>query len=260
MNWLLAWPPVGLRTGRVWQRNLDVWRSYYKASLVGTLGEPLLFLLALGLGLGRFIPQIEGMSYLQFIAPGLVASAAMYSACFECTFGSFTRMVTQKTYQAIVVTPVSMEEVAAGDILWGATKAGFSGLAIILILGLFGLLRSPWVFLLPLLVGLVGLTFASFSTFMTSLAYSYEFFAYYFTLFISPMFLFSGIFFPLNSLPYWAGKIAWLFPLTHAVNISRSLALGRLHTTLIYDLAWLLAFSAIFFILAVNNVKRRLIK
>jgi lipooligosaccharide transport system permease protein len=260
MKELLTWPAVGWRAGRVWHRNVDVWRSYYKASLVGTLGEPLLFLVALGLGLGRFIPEMEGIPYLQFIAPGLVVSAAMYSSCFECTFGSFTRMVTQKTYQAIVVTPVNMEEVTAGDILWGATKGGISGLAIIFILGLFGLLRSPLVVMLPFLALLVGFSLASFSMFMTSLAYSYEFFSYYFTLFISPMFLFSGIFFPISSLPASAVKIALLFPLTHAASISRSLSLGRIHSGLLLDAAWLVIFSGIFFTLAVNNTKRRLIK
>lgn len=260
MKAIMSWPAVGWRAGRVWHRNFDVWRSYYKASLVGTLGEPLLFLVALGLGLGRFIPEMEGVPYLQFIAPGLVVSAAMYSSCFECTFGSFTRMVTQQTYQAIVVTPVNMEEVTAGDILWGATKGGLSGVAIIFILGIFGLLGSPWVAVLPVLAVLVGFALASFSMFMTSLAYSYEFFSYYFTLFISPMFLFSGIFFPISSLPAWAGKIAWLFPLSHAVTISRSLSLGRIHAGLLIDAAWLVVFGAIFFTLAVNNIKRRLIK
>ena len=257
---LLAPPPVSWKVVRVWQRNADVWLSFYKASLVGILGEPFLFLLALGLGLGKFIQQIEGVSYLEFIAPGLVASAAMYAACFECTFGSYTRMVAQKTYDAIVVTPVSMEEVVAGDIVWGASKSFLSGVAMLVVLALFKAIHSPWALALPIIVTLVGLAFASLSMFMTSLAYGYEFFSYYFTLVISPMFLFSGIFFPLSTLPDWVNKIAWLFPLTHAVEISRALTLGRLAPELIYDLIWLIIFSAILFILAVNNTKHRLIK
>ncbi len=257
---LITPPPVGLKTARVWQRNADVWLSFYKASLVGILGEPLLYLLALGVGLGRFITEIEGVSYVEFIAPGLVISAAMYAAAFECTFGSFTRMSVQKTYDAIVVTPINIEEVAAGDILWGATKSTLSGLAMLLILTIFGVIHSPWALTLPLLVALVGLAFASLSMFASTLAYSYEFFSYFFTLVIAPMFLFSGIFFPLSGLPVWVHYISWIFPTTHAVNISRALTLGRLTFPLISDLVWLVIFSLIFFTLAVNNTRRRLIK
>ena len=250
---------LSLRVLKVWARNLKVWSKYYKASLLGNIGEPILYLAALGYGLGRFIPEIEGMPYIEFLAPGLVASAAMYSATFECTFGSFTRMTEQKTYDAIIVTPVSIEEVIAGDILWGTTKSLISGLAMVGVMALFGLIDSWMVVLVPLVVILEGLVFSSMAMLATSYSPSYEFFSYYFTLAISPMFLFSGIFFPISSLPEWAGKIAWCLPLTHVVNLTRSLFSGELGWPMLVDLAWLALFSSVLFVLSIQKMRRRLI-
>ncbi len=131
---------------RVWQRNAWVWMQFYKPSLLGNLGEPVLFLLAMGYGLGRLIPVMDGVSYVQYLAPGLVVSSAMYTATFECCFGSFTRMIHQKTYAAIIATPVSIEEVVAGDILWGATKSLMGGMIILLVITAFRLVQWPWAY------------------------------------------------------------------------------------------------------------------
>ena len=144
-------PQVGRRAFKVWQRNKDAWLKFYKASMVGNLAEPILFLVAFGLGLGKFIRNVEGVPYIQFIAPGLVIAAAMNAASFECTFGSFTRMSTQKSYDAIIVTPVNIDEVAAGDILWGATKGFISAVVMLPVLIAFGLMSSPWLILSPVL-------------------------------------------------------------------------------------------------------------
>ena len=247
------------RVWKVWARNLKVWSKHYKASLLGNIGEPILYLAALGYGLGRFIPEIEGMPYIEFLAPGLVASAAMYSATFECTFGSFTRMTQQKTYDAIIVTPVNIEEVIAGDILWGTTKSLISGVAMVGVMALFGLVDSRMVALVPLVVIIEGLVFASMGMLATSFSPSYEFFSYYFTLIISPMFLFSGIFFPISSLPEWAGTIAWFLPLTHVVNLSRAFFGGEMQWSMLIDLAWLALFSSVLFILSIQRMRRRLI-
>ena len=252
-------PKISLRFGRVWRRNLDVWLKYYKASLVGNLGEPFLYLIALGFGVGRFIQEIEGVSYLQFIAPGLVAASAMNSASFECTFGSFTRMTVQKTFHAIVATPISMEEVVVGDIFWGASKSLLSGTVILLAVFAIGLISSPFVLLIIPLIFLVGIMFASLAMVVTAIAPSYDFFSYFFTLAVSPMFLFSGIFFPLNDLPEWAQTLAWMLPLTHVVNIFRSLAFGTLSYNIVFDLIWISVFAMVVFCLSVRLIKKRLI-
>lgn len=251
---------IGYRALHVWERNWVVWLKYYKASLAGNLGEPLLFLVAMGYGLAAFIPQIGGMSYLEFLAPGILMSAAMNSASYECTFGSFTRMTTQKTYDAIVVTPVSMDEIVTGDILWGMTKSVISSVLILLLMPFFGLTKS-WLILLniPLSI-LVGMMFASLATAVTAVSPSYEFFSYYFTFIIGPMFLFSGVFFPLSSMPSWMGSFAWFLPLTHAVDISRNLFLGRIAAAQALDLLWMVLFTAVIFYVSVIMIRRRLLK
>lgn len=253
-------PYIGGGAFRVWQRNGKVWLKFYRPSLVGNLGEPILYLLALGYGLGKFIPDISGIPYIQFIAPGLLVASTMYSACFECTFGSFTRMTTQKTYDAIIVTPVSIEEVIAGDIFWGATKGAIAGLVILLVATCFGLVGSPWAGLvLPLLI-LEGLLFASLSMLMTALAPSYDFFNYFFTIALAPMFLFSGTFFPLDGFPTWAKTASWFLPLTHVVTVARSLILGKPCISLLVNLSLVIALTVIVFYVSIALVKRRLIK
>ena len=260
MRDILTPPKVGRRAYKVWQRNRDAWLKFYKASLIGNLGEPVLFLLAFGLGLSRYIKEINGVPYINFIAPGLVVATAMNASSFECTFGSFTRMETQKSYDAIMVTPVNIEEVAAGDILWGATKGFISAMIMLPVLVAFGLMESPWLLLSPLLFFLEGLMFAAMALIVTAFAPSYDYYAYYFSLVVSPMFFFSGVFFPLTSMPKWVETLAWFFPLTHSVNIARALADGDMYIGLIGDVAWMVVFSMLASWLAVKFIKRRLVK
>ncbi len=250
---------VSVGSLRVWQRDFDVWKKRYIASLTGNLGEPILFLLAMGFGLGSLIAPIEGTSYIEFIAPGLIGSAVMYGASFECTFGSYTRIAVQKTFDAIRVTPISIEEVTAGDMLWGATKGMIAGMIFLVVMLSFGLIKSWWVMLLPLLMVIHAVAFASLAMFFSSKAPSYDFFSYYFTLVISPMFLFSGIFFPLETLPIWVKGIAWFMPLTHFVDLSRGLVMGDIDWWALTDLLWLLLFTPIVVTLAISGVKKRVL-
>lgn len=221
--------------------------------------EPVIILLAMGFGLGAFVQPIGGMTYLQFIAPGLVASSAMFSASFECTYGSFIRMAFQKTYDAILATPVMVDDVVTGEVLWGATRALFSGGVVLLVITAFGLVRSPAAVLILLLLFLQGMAFSSLSLFFTGLAPSIYTFNYYFTLFITPLFFFSGIFFPLDQLPAIFQTLSWFTPLTHVVNLYRALVLGQVHWALLWDLAWLGVFSGVFLSLCQIVMRRRLI-
>ncbi len=260
MNALLRPPRVGRRAFKVWLRNRDTWLKFYRASLVGNLAEPILFLLAFGVGLSQFISDIDGLPYLNYIAPGLMLAAAMNAAAFECTFGAYTRMEAQKTYDAIIVTPVSIEEVAAGEILWGASKGFLSAVVILAVLVPWGLAASPWLLLAPVLFVLSGLMFSSLSLIVTAFSPSYDYFAYYFSLVISPMFFFSGVFFPLSALPAWVRTVSWFMPLTHAVNISRGLSTGAVSPRLLLDGLWMAVFTLAASWLAINLIRRRLIK
>jgi lipooligosaccharide transport system permease protein len=250
-------PTVGAL--RVWRRDFESWKRYAPAFFVVALGEPLFYLLAIGYGLGHFVSDIGGAPYAVFLAPGIIASAAMNSASFETTFGSFTRMTEQNTYTAILATPCSVADIIAGDILWAATKSLFSAAFVLLVTGAFGLLPSPLAITLAPVGFLVGVMFGSLGMVVTGRAPSYDFFSYYFTLGISLMFLFSGVFFPLEVLPSWARAVAWVLPLTHAVHICRAFAAGTLSVGLLGSFAWMILVTVVAFVAAERLVRRRLL-
>jgi lipooligosaccharide transport system permease protein len=246
-------------TFRVWQRNLQVWNRYAISSIVANLGEPILYLVAIGFVLGKFIKMPGDISYMSFFSPALIAISAMNSATFETTISSYTRMQTQKTFHAILATPICVEEIISGEIFWGMTKALMAGFFIILVLGLFGYFESPWVIVIPLVLILSGLMFASIGMVVTSFAHSYDFFSYYFTLVLSPMFLFSGTFFPVESLPQWGQTIAWFLPLTHTVRMVRELFFGSMTNQFIWDGIWTIILTVFMYWIAIFRLKRRLL-
>ena len=245
---------------RVWLRNFESWKDFAVASLVGTVAEPLLFFAAMGFGLGRFVDDIQGQPYIAFLAPGLVASTAMNAASFETTFGSFTRMNEQRTYEAIVMTPISVGEVVAGDILWAASKSLLAGAVILAFMLPLGLVAGPLAAAVLPLTFAVGIMFGALGMAYTALAPSYTFFNYYFTLVIGVMFLFSGVFFPLEGLPEWVGWSAWFLPLTHAVILMRALTSGTLEASMWVNAAWLAVFTLAAFWFSVRLIRRRLIR
>lgn len=244
---------------RVTRRNFLSWRRFYRSSLVSALGEPLLLLLGVGYGLGRYVGAIEGMPYAQYIASGLLASSAMNVATFETTFGTFARMREQKTYDAIRATPVALVEIMGGDVLWGACKCLLNASVITLVLAVAGLLMSPLAALLPVAGFLIGFPFGALGMCVSARARSWDSFTYYFTLGISVMFFFSGIFFPVASLPAPIQVLAWCLPLAHAVQVTRALALGTIAPATLLHAAVLAAYFAIAFGLSVRWMDRRLV-
>jgi lipooligosaccharide transport system permease protein len=260
MSEILRIPELSWGCLRVWQRDRDAYMKFYKLSLLGSLGDPVLYLLAMGYGLGQFLNQMEGMSYMKFIAPGLVISSSMFSASFECTYSSFLRMIYMKTYDAIIATPLTIEDVVAGDILWGTTKGFVNGMMMFLIIWAVGLIDSTWAIATPLLIALVSFLFASMAMAVTSFVPTFEAFNYYITLFLTPMFFFSGVFFPLTRLPEWVSTLSAFLPLTYAVGISRALIYGTPSWFLLWA-SMLLAVPALFFFwISMNLIKRRVIK
>lgn len=256
-----AVPRLTYRVWRVWRRNLDVFMKTIKVNFLPSLLEPILYLVALGLGLGGFIQSVEGMPYVNFIAPALVAISIMYGSFFECTYASFVRMYYQKTFDAIIATPVSVEEVIAGELLWGATRATINSTTVLLVIAAFGVVSSPLFLLVPLISFLGGLMFSSIGMCFTALAPNIDFFNYPAFLLVTPMFLLSGTFFPLSQLPPLVQTAAQIFlPLTHVVNITRGLVLGTTDAFLLLSLVWIGAVTIVFFVLSINLMKKRLIK
>jgi lipooligosaccharide transport system permease protein len=232
-----------------------------RVNFLPSLIEPLLYLLALGLGLGGFVQPIEGVPYVNFIAPALVAISIMYGSFFECTYASFVRMFFQKTFDAIIATPVSVEEVIAGELIWGATRATINSTIVLAVIAVFGLVSSPLFLLVPLLAFLGGLLFSSIAMCFTAVASNIDFFNYPAFLFVTPMFLLSGTFFPLSTLPLAVQTGAQIvLPLTHVVNLTRGLVLGNVEASLLLSLVWILVGTFVFFVLSINLMKKRLIR
>jgi len=250
--------PFSWRCIRIWQRNRDVFFRLWRAEAPGFVVEPILILLAMGWGLGAYIGLVDGQKYIEFIAPGIIASYAMFSASFECTYGSFTRMEYQKTHDAILATPLSVEDITAGEIFWGATRSFMTGTVILAIAAAFQLVLSPWAALIPILAFWAGIMFASIALLFTSIVPSIYSFNYYFTLFITPMFFFSGVFFPLSSFPEVVQNLSWIAPLTPVVHLSRALISGEFHGNILWALALIIALTALFFSISLVTMRRRL--
>ncbi|MDN5696975.1 MAG: ABC transporter permease [Rubrobacter sp.] len=245
---------------RVWQRNATIFGKRWITILVPNFVEPLLYLAALGLGLGAFIQEggIGGESYPKYIAPGLLAANAMFAASFESTFNTFVKLKVDRVYEAIVSTPVNVEDAIAGEYFWAGTRALMQGTVFLAVLTALGLISSPWAILIPLVILLVGIMFSVMGTLFTSLIPTIDLYGYYFTLVITPLFLFSGIFFPVDGFPSPVPQIAWFTPLYHAVEACRALATGPSPAMLV-DVAWMLVFTAILALLPIYFMRRRLI-
>jgi len=245
---------------KIWQRNRDVFFKLWKTEVPGFFAEPLLVLVAMGIGLGAYFSGVEGQSYIQFIAPGIVAAYAMYSATFECTYGSFVRMEFQKTYEAIIATPVNVEDVVAGELFWGATQSLITASVILVIAAVFNLVGSWWALLILPFGFLEGLMFSSMAMVYTSKVPAIYTFNYYFTLWITPMFFFAGVFFPLSAFPEIVQRLSWIAPLTPVVEITRALMAGNLYWGLFTGLGVITALTALLFWLSLVLMKRRLLK
>jgi lipooligosaccharide transport system permease protein len=247
------------RAFRVWQRNFTVYTKLYRSSVVFNFAEPMLYLFALGFGLGAFVKEINGVPYINFIAPGLIASSSMFATASECTYGTYIRMTYQKTFDAILATPINIYDLVAGELMWGATKSMFYGTIIIIVLSMFGLVDSPLIVLAVPILFVSGLIFAETAVIAVAVVPGIDSFSYFFTLLLTPSFLFSGIFFPLDTLPPVVTKIAFFTPLYHLVNICRSFSSGSLSTA-VWDIIWILAVAALLAPYPFRLMRRRIIK
>ncbi|WP_418303920.1 ABC transporter permease [Pandoraea vervacti] len=211
----------------VWRRNFLVWRKLAVASLFGNLADPMIYLFGLGFGLGMMVGDVDGTSYIAFLAAGTVGSSVMFSASFESMYSGFSRMHVQRTWEALMHTPLTLGDVVLGEVVWAASKAVLSGIAILLVASVLGYARIDSLAVVLPAVLLAGLAFASLAMVMTALAPSYDFFMFYQTLVMTPMLLLSGVFFPLSQLPAAARHITEWLPLAHAVALIRPAMLGR---------------------------------
>ena len=253
-------PQFSLRFAHVWRRNRLVWRKLAIPSMLGNLADPMIYMLGLGYGLGSMLPQVGGMPYIAFLAAGTVCSSTMMSASFEAMYSGFSRMHVQKTWEAIMHAPLTLDDVLLGEAVWAASKSFLSGMAVLLValaLGFTHSLTALWV--IPV-VFLTGLVFAGMGLIMTALSPSYDFFMYYFTLAITPMMLLSGVFFPVAQLPPAVQDVTVVLPLSHAVALVRPLMGGTLPDNPLLHFAVLALYAAASFCIALVLMRRRLLK
>ena len=214
-------------------------------SILGHLADPVIYMLGLGYGLGSMLPPIGGMSYIAFLSAGTICYSTMNSASFEALYSGFARMHEQRTWDAILNTPITLDDIVMSEVFWAASKSLLSGVAVLLVIWMLGLshsMLSLWIIPLSLLV---GLCFASLGLIVTALAPGYEFFMYYFTLVITPMTLLCGVFFPVDQLPPMLQTASEMLPLTHAVNLARPLLSNAVPHNFLVDVAVLLVYALI---------------
>jgi lipooligosaccharide transport system permease protein len=243
---------------RVWQRNRDVFLRLWRTESWPPFLEAFLTLIAFGFGMGAYV-VLGGEDYIVFLAPGLIAQSAFFGATFETTFGSFFRMDSQGTFDAILATPLSVEDIVIGEILWGATRGVISATALLIAVWAFGLAQSPLAVMMIPVAFLGGAVFAAIGLCFTALAPSINAFNYFFSLYFTPSLFFGGVFFPLDRLPEWVRTLAWFIPMSHVSHLARSLNRGSLSADLLVDLAYLILAALGFTVIAIVLMRRRLV-
>lgn len=249
---------LSLRWLAVWRRNARVWGKLAGPAMLGNIGEPLLYLLALGFGLGALVGEVEGVSYIAFLASGFVCASVMNTASFEGIYSAYTRMAVQETWTAMLYTPLSVADILLGETVWAASKALLSAAFVLLVAGFLGAVDG-WLALWVLPVALLtGLAFAAMALVITAISRSYDFFLYYFTLLLTPMLLFSGVFFPLDDMPALVVQLTALLPLWHAIELVRPLMSGEIPGQIPFHLLVLALYCLLPLWLATRLVSRRL--
>jgi lipooligosaccharide transport system permease protein len=250
-----------LRFWPVFLRNFLVWRKLIIPSLIANIAEPLMWLVAFGYGMGALVGEVslgeQQVPYIVFLASGSICMSAMNAATFEALYSAFSRMHVQKTWDGIMNAPVRLDDVLLAEMLWAAFKAVFTVSAILCVMLGLGIVQS-WKVLLawPILLG-VGITFSCLALIFNALAKGYDFFTYYFTLFLTPMMFLSGVFFPLDSLPQAVRWVAMVLPLTQAVALVRPLFMDQWPTDVLLHLGVLTAYAVVAWMIALHLTRKR---
>ncbi len=244
----------------VWRRNAAMYQRTWKWNLLPNFFEPVFYLTAVGIGVGAYIQEMGGMTYVQFLAPGLVCVAAMNGSSYEVTYNVYVRLTYERAYDAMLTTPIEPDDVLAGEVLWAVTRSAIYGGSFYVIVVLFGLAPLPSSLLAFLVVPLVGLLFASLGIAFSLRVETIDLFSFYFTLFLTPLFLFSDVFFPLGE--RLSGVWLWvaeLLPLLHPVRLARAAFAGQASPGLVlWDVGYCLATTAVLLLWSRRAVRRRL--
>ncbi len=264
--------PLAVAWARLWrarrlvERNVLVYRHQWIIIFSGVF-EPIFYLIGIGLGIGGIVGDVpikytdgQQISYLAFVAPALLATAAMNGAVFETIFNVFFKLNFAKTYEGVLATPMGITEIALGEMLWALFRAALYAVAMFVIMLVFGLILSPWGVLIIPAALLVAAAFAAAGLAGTSFLRTVNDFDVPMGLIVMPMFLFSGTFFPTDIYPVPIQVFLQLTPLYHAISLIRGLSTGLVGFAQAWDFVYLLAFFAISMTIAMRQMEKRLIK
>ncbi len=243
----------------VWRRNFEMYRRIWKMSLLPNFFEPVFYLMAIGIGVGAYVSEMSGMSYAEFLAPGLVCVAAMNGASFEVTWNFYVRMTKERAYDAMLTTPIQADDVLAGELLWALTRVMIYGGSFFIVVTLFGLAPMPQSLLALPAIPLAGLLFAAIGISFSLRIQTMDFFSFYFTMFLTPLFLFSDVFFPIEE--RLSGGWLWLaelLPLLHPVRLARFAFEGSWSWIALWDVAYVVGLCALLLAWARRAMRRRL--
>lgn len=259
MNSSLHIPSLGHRLVSVWYRHYRVYRQNILSNGIPPFLEPLFFLAGIGLGLGKYIGLIEDVPFLLYIAAGIAVPSAMFTASFECTFGTFIRLEYDKVYDGMISAPLKVTDLFIGEILFAATKGLFFSGAVTVVLAAFGLTAGPGFLFAPLIGFFTGALFASLSLLVTSVVNNINHFNFYFTGLLTPMFFFSGIIFPIENMPAVLRVVARILPLAHAVSLTRAGWFASWKPELLLNMLYMAAVTLLLGAWAIRRLRRRLL-
>ncbi|MBN1944925.1 MAG: ABC transporter permease [Bradymonadales bacterium] len=230
-------PPRPARIASVWFRHYRVYFNSFFANATPAVFEPIFFIVAMGIGVGRFIDvQFLGLDYASFMAPGILAMTSMYTSSFEATYGTFVRLRYQNTYDAMLATPLTARDIFVGELLWCSTKGLLFATIVGMVLLAFGKVLTPWSILIPLVGFLTAMAFGGLSFLVTSIVLNMNHFQFYFTLILTPLIFFSGLAFPVHTLPRSLSYVAYSLPMFHVIETFRMVTSGYRHVTVSW--AW----------------------
>ena len=253
---------MGLRWRSVralWLRHAVALQRIWKVATTWYLVEPAAALVAVGFGIGRLVEEVDGgMRYAIFVAPGIIMASAMIHAIFECSWGVFYR-ITGGFYETILTAPVNVTELAFGDVAWAMTRAILATISVGLVAAAFGWIDSGWAIGMLLAAALVGMLMGTIGLIFAALSANTHTLSLVFTVVATPLYFFSGSFFPIAILPDVLQPLAWLLPLTPGVHIAQGFAWGQLAITHLWSAVYMVALTALLLPIAIRLLKRRLI-
>src|ERR1041385_5568103 len=243
----------------VMSRDVVIFGRYWKATTFSSIVQPTIYLLAFGLGFGTLVSHVDHLKYVQYVATGVVATAVLFSSAFPGMFNTFVRWQFQRTYDAMLATPLDVEELITAEILWISLRAGVYGMAPLLVGIAFGLEPEWGMLLFPAVGFLTGFGFAAFGVLVAAIAKTIDNFNYITSAVLTPLFLVAGTFFPISSLRAGWQLAAKFNPLYHCVELVRDFSLGTLQTADLFRAGVLLAFALSMWRLAIWRLEDRLI-